>query len=163
MFWNKVPPSNQSEGQTLAVVVWCDHGCKINMFDALVRIIDVKSNATALESQNWHVAALFNLKIYSTTCIVFCFEQEYTLYCRVYCSKMVSMSDKLEFVNGWYILIIISDTLTIIGSILKITIQTKVKSLLLAVNYYAFHWFYLHYNSSWSLKFARWAISSVQL
>ncbi|XP_026201740.1 mucolipin-3 isoform X2 [Anabas testudineus] len=53
---------------------------------------------------------------------------EYTLYCRVYCSKMVSMSDKLEFVNGWYILIIISDTLTIIGSILKITIQTKVST-----------------------------------
>lgn len=36
------------------------------------------------------------------------------------------MSDKLEFVNGWYILIIVSDTLTIIGSIMKIEIQTKV-------------------------------------
>uniref|UniRef100_A0A8D3EAH9 Mucolipin TRP cation channel 3 n=1 Tax=Scophthalmus maximus TaxID=52904 RepID=A0A8D3EAH9_SCOMX len=39
---------------------------------------------------------------------------------------VVPMSDKLEFVNGWYILIIVSDTLTIIGSVLKIEIQTKV-------------------------------------
>lgn len=32
----------------------------------------------------------------------------------------------MEFVNGWYILIIVSDTLTITGSALKIGIQTKV-------------------------------------
>ncbi|XP_070688304.1 mucolipin-3 isoform X2 [Pempheris klunzingeri] len=51
---------------------------------------------------------------------------EYTLYSRNHCAKEVSWSDKLEFVNGWYILIIVSDTLTIIGSILKIAIQTKV-------------------------------------
>uniref|UniRef100_M4A9T5 Mucolipin TRP cation channel 3 n=1 Tax=Xiphophorus maculatus TaxID=8083 RepID=M4A9T5_XIPMA len=38
----------------------------------------------------------------------------------------VPWSDKLEFVNGWYILIIVSDTLTIIGSILKIEIESKV-------------------------------------
>lgn len=67
---------------------------------------------------------------YNTTCIVFLFlYQEYTLYCRVHCSKIVSMSDKLEFVNGWYILIIISDTLTITGSILKIAIHTKVRAI----------------------------------
>uniref|UniRef100_A0A3Q3VLN2 Uncharacterized protein n=1 Tax=Mola mola TaxID=94237 RepID=A0A3Q3VLN2_MOLML len=40
--------------------------------------------------------------------------------------KEVPWSDKFEFVNGWYILIIVSDMLTIIGSILKIEIQTKV-------------------------------------
>lgn len=34
--------------------------------------------------------------------------------------------DKIEFVNGWYILIIVSDSLTIIGSILKIEILVKV-------------------------------------
>lgn len=33
----------------------------------------------------------------------------------------------MEFVNGWYIMIIISDILTIIGSILKMEIQAKVK------------------------------------
>ncbi|XP_008297883.1 mucolipin-3 [Stegastes partitus] len=51
---------------------------------------------------------------------------EYAHYCMKYCSKEVPLSDKLEFVNGWYILIIVSDTLTVIGSILKIEIQTKV-------------------------------------
>uniref|UniRef100_A0A3Q2NPP6 Mucolipin TRP cation channel 3 n=1 Tax=Fundulus heteroclitus TaxID=8078 RepID=A0A3Q2NPP6_FUNHE len=38
----------------------------------------------------------------------------------------VPWSDRLEFVNGWYILIILSDTLTIVGSILKMEIQSKV-------------------------------------
>ncbi|KAK2908148.1 mucolipin-3 isoform X1 [Channa argus] len=52
-------------------------------------------------------------------------QHEYTLYCRDHGSK-VSFSDKLEFVSGWYILIIVSDTLTIIGSILKMGIQSKV-------------------------------------
>lgn len=55
-----------------------------------------------------------------------CCEQEYTHFCNNYCSKQVPWSDKFEFVNGWYILIIISDMLSIIGSILKIEIQTKV-------------------------------------
>lgn len=40
-------------------------------------------------------------------------------------SKRMSLSDRMEFINGWYILIIISDVLTIIGSVLKIIIQLK--------------------------------------
>lgn len=32
----------------------------------------------------------------------------------------------MEFVNGWYILIIVSDVLTIVGSTLKMEIQAKV-------------------------------------
>uniref|UniRef100_A0A6Q2XUA8 Uncharacterized protein n=1 Tax=Esox lucius TaxID=8010 RepID=A0A6Q2XUA8_ESOLU len=51
---------------------------------------------------------------------------EYTDFCHVQHGKQVPWSDRLEFLNGWYILIIISDTLSIIGSILKIEIQTKV-------------------------------------
>lgn len=35
----------------------------------------------------------------------------------------------MEFVNGWYILIIISDVLTIAGSTLKMEIQAKVSFL----------------------------------
>ena len=35
----------------------------------------------------------------------------------------------MEFVNGWYILIIISDVLTIVGSTLKMEIQAKVRFL----------------------------------
>ncbi|XP_014342643.1 mucolipin-3 isoform X1 [Latimeria chalumnae] len=45
------------------------------------------------------------------------FEQHY--------NKQVSWSDRMEFVNGWYILIIICDVLTMIGSIMKMEIEVK--------------------------------------
>lgn len=35
----------------------------------------------------------------------------------------------MEFVNGWYILIMVSDVLTIVGSTLKMEIQAKVSFL----------------------------------
>ncbi|XP_037131270.1 mucolipin-3 isoform X1 [Syngnathus acus] len=50
---------------------------------------------------------------------------EFNTFFHAYYNKIVTMSDRLEFVNGWYILIIVSDTLTIVGSTLKIGIQTK--------------------------------------
>ncbi|XP_041064898.1 mucolipin-2-like isoform X2 [Carcharodon carcharias] len=40
-------------------------------------------------------------------------------------SKSVCLSDHLEFLNGWYILIIISDLMTITGSVLKMEITSK--------------------------------------
>ncbi|XP_042560915.1 mucolipin-3 [Clupea harengus] len=52
-------------------------------------------------------------------------QSEYTMFFQTHYRKTVHMSDRLEFVNGWYILIIISDTLTIAGSIMKICIQIK--------------------------------------
>uniref|UniRef100_UPI0037E89C5D mucolipin-3 n=1 Tax=Semicossyphus pulcher TaxID=241346 RepID=UPI0037E89C5D len=51
---------------------------------------------------------------------------KYTFFCKNNYNKEVPLSDKLEFLNGWYILIIVSDMLTIIGSVLKIEIQTKI-------------------------------------
>lgn len=47
-------------------------------------------------------------------------------HCKKHHGREVPWSDRMEFVNGWYILIIVSDLLTIIGSILKMEIQTKV-------------------------------------
>lgn len=38
----------------------------------------------------------------------------------------LSFSDKLEFINMWYILILVNDVLTIFGSIFKIMIENKV-------------------------------------
>lgn len=35
----------------------------------------------------------------------------------------------MEFVNGWYIMIMVSDVLTIVGSTLKMEIQAKVRFL----------------------------------
>lgn len=52
--------------------------------------------------------------------------QEYAMFFQKHYRKTVAMSDRLEFVNGWYILIIISDALTITGSVMKMCIQTKV-------------------------------------
>lgn len=60
--------------------------------------------------------------------------QEFTIFFHAYFKKTVTWSDRMEFVNGWYILIIVSDVLTIAGSALKIGIQTKVCFLLNCMN-----------------------------
>ncbi|XP_068808748.1 mucolipin-2 isoform X6 [Struthio camelus] len=39
--------------------------------------------------------------------------------------RHVCHADRLEFINGWYVLVIISDMMTIIGSILKMEIKAK--------------------------------------
>ncbi|KAJ8332500.1 hypothetical protein SKAU_G00422890 [Synaphobranchus kaupii] len=52
-------------------------------------------------------------------------QSEYAMFFQTLHGKKVSWLDRMEFVNGWYILIIISDSLTIAGSILKMEIQTK--------------------------------------
>ncbi|XP_075615937.1 mucolipin-2 isoform X5 [Balearica regulorum gibbericeps] len=40
-------------------------------------------------------------------------------------NRHVCHADRLEFINGWYVLVIISDVMTIIGSILKMEIKAK--------------------------------------
>ncbi|XP_013908074.1 PREDICTED: mucolipin-2 isoform X2 [Thamnophis sirtalis] len=39
--------------------------------------------------------------------------------------RHVCSADRLEFINGWYVLVIISDIMTIIGSIMKMEIKAK--------------------------------------
>ncbi|KAM6455294.1 mucolipin-2 isoform 2-T2 [Liasis olivaceus] len=39
--------------------------------------------------------------------------------------RHVCNADRLEFINGWYVLVIISDMMTIIGSIMKMEIKAK--------------------------------------
>ncbi|XP_032280715.1 mucolipin-3 isoform X4 [Halichoerus grypus] len=56
-------------------------------------------------------------------------QQEFVGFFLLHYKKEVSVSDRMEFVNGWYIMIIISDVLTVIGSILKMEIQAKFRSL----------------------------------
>ncbi|TNM98502.1 hypothetical protein fugu_014748 [Takifugu bimaculatus] len=50
---------------------------------------------------------------------------EFGVFFHTHFHKAVTWSDRMEFVSGWYILIVVSDTLTIAGSALKIGIQTK--------------------------------------
>ncbi|XP_042675413.1 mucolipin-2 isoform X1 [Centrocercus urophasianus] len=40
-------------------------------------------------------------------------------------NRCVSYTDRMEFINGWYVLVIISDVMTITGSILKMEIKAK--------------------------------------
>ncbi|XP_074191172.1 mucolipin-3 isoform X4 [Rhinolophus sinicus] len=52
-------------------------------------------------------------------------QQEFVNFFLLHYKKEISVSDRMEFVNGWYIMLIISDLLTITGSILKMEIQAK--------------------------------------
>ncbi|XP_068098548.1 mucolipin-2 isoform X2 [Hyperolius riggenbachi] len=40
-------------------------------------------------------------------------------------NRRVCSADRLEFINGWYIMVIISDLMTIIGSVMKMEIKAK--------------------------------------
>ncbi|KAG7279706.1 hypothetical protein CRUP_011638 [Coryphaenoides rupestris] len=40
-------------------------------------------------------------------------------------ARRISWGDRMEFINGWYILLIISDVFTITGSFIKIAIESK--------------------------------------
>ncbi|XP_060088112.1 mucolipin-3 [Heteronotia binoei] len=52
-------------------------------------------------------------------------QREFVAFSLHHYNKEVSFSDQMEFVNGWYIMIIVSDVLTITGSTLKMEIQAK--------------------------------------
>ncbi|NXL90297.1 MCLN1 protein, partial [Alectura lathami] len=39
--------------------------------------------------------------------------------------QSVRLSDRMEFLNGWYILLVVSDVLTVLGTIMKIGIESK--------------------------------------
>ncbi|OXB51559.1 hypothetical protein ASZ78_016846, partial [Callipepla squamata] len=45
-------------------------------------------------------------------------------------NRCVSYTDRMEFINGWYVLVIISDVMTITGSVLKMEIKAKVRGAL---------------------------------
>ncbi|KAM6957488.1 mucolipin-1b [Aplochiton taeniatus] len=52
-------------------------------------------------------------------------QHEYALFFRHKLSRSVPWGDRMEFINGWYILLIISDLFTIVGSFIKIGIESK--------------------------------------
>ncbi|KAM9313742.1 mucolipin-1a [Pholidichthys leucotaenia] len=52
-------------------------------------------------------------------------QEEFVQFFKRNLDRKVCWSDRLEFINGWYILLIISDILTITGSIIKIGIESK--------------------------------------
>uniref|UniRef100_A0A8D0AB94 Mucolipin TRP cation channel 1 n=1 Tax=Sander lucioperca TaxID=283035 RepID=A0A8D0AB94_SANLU len=52
-------------------------------------------------------------------------QHEYVQFFRRRLGRSVSWGDRMEFINGWYILLIVSDMFTIIGSVIKIGIESK--------------------------------------
>ncbi|XP_045928122.1 mucolipin-1-like [Micropterus dolomieu] len=52
-------------------------------------------------------------------------QHEYVQFFKHKLGRSVSWGDRMEFINGWYILLIISDMFTIIGSFIKIGIESK--------------------------------------
>ncbi|XP_071387334.1 mucolipin-1b isoform X2 [Centroberyx affinis] len=52
-------------------------------------------------------------------------QHEYVQFFKHRLGRHVSWGDRMEFINGWYILLIVSDLFTIIGSFIKIGIESK--------------------------------------
>ncbi|XP_057673407.1 mucolipin-1-like [Corythoichthys intestinalis] len=52
-------------------------------------------------------------------------QHEYAQFFQSRLGRGVSWGDRMEFINGWYILLIVSDMFTIIGSFIKIGIESK--------------------------------------
>ncbi|XP_077575847.1 mucolipin-1a [Stigmatopora nigra] len=52
-------------------------------------------------------------------------QQEYVRFFKDNLNRKVCWADRLEFINGWYILLIASDILTIVGTVIKIGIESK--------------------------------------
>uniref|UniRef100_A0A3B3RF57 Mucolipin TRP cation channel 2 n=1 Tax=Paramormyrops kingsleyae TaxID=1676925 RepID=A0A3B3RF57_9TELE len=51
--------------------------------------------------------------------------QRFSRFFHVNFKRVVCEDDQREFLNGWYVMVIISDSLAIVGSILKMEIQSK--------------------------------------
>ncbi|KAM3604760.1 uncharacterized protein V6R79_015870 [Siganus canaliculatus] len=108
--------------------------------------VDVENDVRIYECRDWNVEGTsdkndYLLLSFDFVVILACFTSlilctrsvingvqlqfEFNTFFHAYYNKIVTWSDRMEFVNGWYILIIVSDMLTIAGSTLKIGIQTK--------------------------------------
>ncbi|KAM9323246.1 mucolipin-3 isoform 2-T2 [Pholidichthys leucotaenia] len=108
--------------------------------------VDVENQVTLYECRDWNVEGSSGNKdwlllLFDSVVIFACFislilctrsiinginlQFEFSVFFHTYYNKSVSWSDRMEFVNGWYLLVIVSDTLTMAGSVMKIGIQTK--------------------------------------
>ncbi|CAI5640876.1 unnamed protein product [Oreochromis niloticus] len=108
--------------------------------------VDIENDVRIYECSDWNVEGTsgkndYLLLSFDSVVILACFASlilcirsvihgiqlqfEFNIFFHAYYNKTVSWSDRMEFVNGWYMLIIVSDIMTITGSVLKIGIQTK--------------------------------------
>ncbi|XP_029293793.1 mucolipin-1b [Cottoperca gobio] len=52
-------------------------------------------------------------------------QHEYVQFFKHRLGRSVTWGDRMEFINGWYLLLIVSDMFTIVGSFIKIGIESK--------------------------------------
>uniref|UniRef100_A0A4W4DZW0 Mucolipin TRP cation channel 3 n=1 Tax=Electrophorus electricus TaxID=8005 RepID=A0A4W4DZW0_ELEEL len=105
--------------------------------------VDLDNDVDINECRDWKVTGnIYYTVLFDTVIILTCLASlvlctrsvatgvqlqfDYTTFFKNHFGKRVSWSDRMEFINGWYILIVVSDVLTITGSVLKIAIQLKV-------------------------------------
>nr|XP_039266797.1 mucolipin-3-like [Styela clava] len=81
----------------------------LNLFDSIIVLVCAVSMILCLRSL-WKAQIL---------------RMRFETFFKAQYNKKLNMSDKLEFFNMWYLLIIISDVLTILGSLSKIVLQNK--------------------------------------
>ncbi|XP_067845914.1 mucolipin-3-like isoform X2 [Heptranchias perlo] len=108
--------------------------------------INLDNDVSIRECKGWHVTGgvqrnTHYMMIFDAFIIVICLsslilctrsvingirlQHEFVCLFVLHYNKSVTWSERMEFVNGWYILIIISDLLTITGSVLKMEIEAK--------------------------------------
>ncbi|XP_029440097.1 LOW QUALITY PROTEIN: mucolipin-1-like [Rhinatrema bivittatum] len=52
-------------------------------------------------------------------------QHEFASFFQAHYKQGVSLWERMEFINGWYLLLIISDILTLVGTVMKIRIESK--------------------------------------
>ncbi|OCT82512.1 mucolipin-3 isoform X2 [Xenopus laevis] len=108
--------------------------------------ITLDNDVLIQECRDWHVSGSIQknthyMMIFDAAVILVCLssitlcirsvvkgiqlQREYVNFVEHHFTRTVSSADRMEFVNGWYIMIIISDVSSIIGSVLKMEIQAK--------------------------------------
>ena len=83
------------------------------------------SECTANQPPPLHVSLALQVWFIPLT-VSLCVFQEFVQFFKDTLDRKVCWADRLEFINGWYILLIISDIFTITGSVIKVGIETKV-------------------------------------
>ncbi|XP_069837639.1 mucolipin-2 [Dendropsophus ebraccatus] len=126
MFHNKITFNNQA------------HSGKIKIF--------FDSDATIQDCKDWHISGsiqknthyilVFDGFVILTclTSLILCtrsiilavrLQRRFVQFFLSKYNRRVCSSDRWEFINGWYIMVIISDLMTIIGSVMKMEIKAK--------------------------------------
>lgn len=126
MFHNKITFNNQA------------HSGKIKIF--------FDSDATIQDCKDWHISGSIQKNTHYTlvfdgfviltclTSLILCtrsivlaikLQRRFVRFFLSKYTRHVESADRLEFINGWYVMVIISDLMTIIGSVMKMEIKAK--------------------------------------